>query len=266
PTGGRAAARPVRAAAPGAGTGASRAAPSLPRNDPTLARPPQRRRLAEAVALGLELLDDRLDGDDVPLELQLGLLEPGRDADQLRQMQDRHLEVLAGRLLQLRLPRVEREMAERARRHHRVGASLHGLLDRLDQLAERGLLARLDDREAAALDLGRVVDRLAAAGLDDRLERPGTVRILEPEHLRRPQDLAPVERCDLQALQSLVRDLLELLVPRAFRDQPEEVLDLDGARVPRHADRFEVAVDALAQPLVELQLPVRLPQVERADV
>ena len=95
-------------------------------------------------------------------------VEPGRDADQLREVQDRHLEVLAGRRLELRLPGVEREVAERARRHHRVGAGLDRLLDRLDQLAERRLLARLDDREAAALDLGRVVDRLAAAGLDDR--------------------------------------------------------------------------------------------------
>src|SRR5262249_1849827 len=244
PTGGRAAARPVRAAAPGAGTGASRAAPSLPRNDPTLARPPQRRRLAEAVALGLELLDDRLDGDDVPLELQLGLLEPGRDADQLRQMQDRHLEVLAGRLLQLRLPRVEREVAERARRHDRVGAGLRGLLDRLDQLAERGLLARLDDRETAALDLGRVVDRLAAAGLDDRLERPRPVGVLEAEDLRRPQDLATVEGRDLEALQALVGDLPQQLVALALGDQPEQVLDLDRPLVWRRADRLQVLADA----------------------
>jgi hypothetical protein len=100
-------------------------------------------------------------------------VEPGGDADQLREVQDRHLEVLAGLLLQLRLPGVEREVAERARRHDRVGAGLLRLLDRLDQLAERRLLARLDDREAAALDLRGVVDRLAAARLDDPLERRG---------------------------------------------------------------------------------------------
>ena len=115
---------------------------------------------------------------------------------------------LPGRGLELLLPRVEREVAERARRDHRVGAGLHRLLDRLDQLAERRLLARLDDREAAALDLRRVVDRLAAAGRDDRLERPRPVRILEAEDLRRAQDLAAVERRDLQPLQALVRDLL----------------------------------------------------------
>ena len=103
-------------------------------------------------------------------------------------------------VFELRLPRVEREVAERARRHHRVGAGLHRLLDRLDQLAERGLLARLDDREAAALDLRRVVDRLAAARLDDPLERRRAVGILEAQDLRRAQDLAAVERRDLEAL------------------------------------------------------------------
>ena len=62
-------------------------------------------------------------------------------------------------------------MAERAGRHHRVGPRLDRLLDRLDQLAERRLLARLDDREPAALDLRGIVDRLAAARFDDALER-----------------------------------------------------------------------------------------------
>src|SRR5207247_11466810 len=128
------------------------------------------------------------------------LPEPRGDTHQLREVQDRHREVLAGRLLQLRLPRVEREMAEGAGRDERVRTGLLRLFDRLDQLAERGLLARLDDRKAAALDLGRIVDRLAAAGLDDPLQRPRSVGILEAEKLRRPQDLAAVARRDLQAL------------------------------------------------------------------
>src|SRR5436309_4420602 len=93
-----------------------------------------------------ELLDHRRHRDHVPLEPQLRLLEPGGDADELREVEDRHPEVLAGRGLELRLPRVEREVAERTRRDDRVRAGLRGLLDRLDQLAERGLLAGLDDR------------------------------------------------------------------------------------------------------------------------
>jgi hypothetical protein len=117
----------------------------------------------------------------VPLELQLRVGEAGGDADQLREVQDRHPEVAARLLPELRLPRIEREVAERAGRHDRVGACLGRLLDRLDQLAERGVLARLDDRKAAALDLRRVVDRLAAAGLDDPLQRLGPVGIVEAE-------------------------------------------------------------------------------------
>src|SRR5687768_15863214 len=160
----------------------------------------------------VEFLEHRVDRDDVALELQLRVGQAGGDADQLREVQDRHLEVSARLLLQLRLPRVQREMTERARRHHRVGAGLLRLLDRLDQLLERGLLAGLDDREAAALDLRGVVDRLAAAGLDDPLERGRLVGILETEQLRGPQDLAAVERRHLQALQALVGGLLQQVV------------------------------------------------------
>src|SRR5207248_6892546 len=128
---------------------------------------------------------------------------------------------------ELLLPRVEGEVAERARRHHHVGPRLHRLLDGLDQLAHRRLLARQDDREAAALDLRRVVDRLATARLDDALERPRAIGILEAEDLRRAQDLAAVERRDLQALQALVRSRLQQLVALAFRDLPQQVADVD---------------------------------------
>src|SRR5918992_1186479 len=152
---------------------------------------------------------------------------------------------LALRGLELLLPGVEREVAERARCHHGVRAGLDRLLDRLDELAERGLLPRLDDREAAAFDLGGIVDRLAAAGLDDGLERPRPVGILEAEELRGAEDLAAVERRDLEAAQSLVRGDLQLLVPLALGDQPEQVLDLAPAAVGRNPDRLEVRVHAL---------------------
>src|SRR5207302_11357046 len=117
---------------------------------------------------------------------------------------------------------VEREVAERARCDHHVGAGLDRLLDRLDDLTERRLLARRDDREAAALDLRRVVARLASAGLDDPLERPGAVRILEAHDLRGTQDLTAVEGCDLEHFQSTIRDLLQPLVAVFLVDLPEE--------------------------------------------
>src|SRR5205085_372694 len=107
---------------------------------------------------------------------------------------------------------------------------------RLDQLAHRGLLARLDDREAATLDLGRIVDRLAAARLDDPLERPGAIGILEAEDFRGPQDLAAVERRHLQPLQALVRGGLQQLVAWAFGDLPQKMSHLDVPAVLRHPD------------------------------
>ena len=60
-----------------------------------------------ARCLQRELLEHRLHRDDMPLEAELRVREARRDADQLREVQDRHLEVLPGLLLELRLPRVE---------------------------------------------------------------------------------------------------------------------------------------------------------------
>jgi len=56
-----------------------------------------------------------------------------------------------------------------------------------------------------------------------------------------------------------VGDLLQR-PERLARDQPEEVLHLDGAAVAGHSDLLEVVVDALPQVVVDLQLVVRLPQ------
>ena len=47
----------------------------------------------DALPLALELLEHGSDRDDVALELQLRLRQAGGDADQLRQVQDRHPEV-----------------------------------------------------------------------------------------------------------------------------------------------------------------------------
>ena len=69
-----------------------RGAPSAPRPDRRLQR---------------ELLEHRLHRDDMPLEAELRVRQAGCDADQLREVKDRHLEVLPGLLLELRLPRVE---------------------------------------------------------------------------------------------------------------------------------------------------------------
>src|SRR5436190_17009975 len=198
------------------------------------------------------------------LELQLGRRDARGHADELGEMEDWHLERSSGRRLQLRLPGVERKVAQRARRDHRVRPGFYRLLDRLDELAERHVLAGGDDREPAALDLRRVVDRLAPAGSDDRLQRGGSVGILEAQELRGPEDLAAVERGDLQPLQPLVRDLLQPLITVALGDQPEKMLDLDGAAVPGYADRLQVFVDPLEQAFVVAELPVRLPEVERA--
>src|SRR5439155_25192633 len=74
-----------------------------------------------------EFLYDGLYGHDVPLESELRVREPGGDADELREVEDRQPELATGRRLELLLPRVQRQVAERAWRHHRVRAGLHRL-------------------------------------------------------------------------------------------------------------------------------------------
>src|SRR5581483_1480062 len=224
--------RRVPAAAAARRARARAAAASPPRPGPTPA----------ARSLGLQPLERRSRIDDVTLELQLRVLEAGRDADELREMEHGEPERPPRRRLELLLPCVEREMAERARRHHHVRTRLERLLDWLDELAHRRVLSCLDDREPATLDLRRIVDRLAAACLDDPLERPRPIRVLEAHDLRRPQDLAAVEGRDLQALQPFVRRDLELLVALALRDLPQQVADVDRAAVRRHADRLQIAI------------------------
>ena len=63
-----------------------------------------------------------------------------------------------------------------------------------------------------------------------------------------------------------MRRFLQQLVAVAGRHEPEEVLDVDRAAVRGRAHRDEILVDPLQQRLVALQLEVRLPEVERADV
>src|SRR5690348_12383175 len=238
-----------------------------PRRSPPLCCPFRSRPGANlAPRSDFQPLERRPRVDDVALELELGLFQPGGDAHELGEVEDRQLEGASGGGLELLLPRVERQMAEGAGSHHHVRAGLERLLDGLDELAHRRLLARLDDREPAALDLRGVVDRLAAARLDDALERPRAVGILEAHDLRRAQDLAAVERRHLQALQPLVRRDLEQLVAVALRDLPQQVANVDLAAVRGNADGGEIPVHALAQRVVALEHEVRLTEVERAHV
>src|SRR3954462_12686954 len=178
--------------------------------------------------VGVDLVSRRVGLDEVPLELELVVGEPCGGPDELGEVEDRHAQLHGGLPGGLALPGVEREVAERARRHHRVRPRLLGLRQRLDQLAQRHLLAGEDDREPAALDLRRVVHRLGSARFDDALERLRPVGVLEAEQARGAQDLAAVERRDLDAAKRLVGDLLEPLVALALRDLPQQVAHVDA--------------------------------------
>ena len=105
-----------------------------------------------------------------------------------------------------------------------------------------------------------------ATRLDDPLERPRAIGILEAHDLRRAQDLAAVERRDLQALEATVRGRLQQLVALALGDLPQQVADVDILLYARNADGDEILVHARAELVVAVEHEVRLAQVERADV
>src|SRR4051794_8711350 len=66
-------------------------------------------------------VDDRGGLDDVALHPELLGLEPEGEAEELRQVEDRHVELTADGALGERLLQVEVEVAQRARRHEAVG-------------------------------------------------------------------------------------------------------------------------------------------------
>ena len=63
-----------------------------------------------------------------------------------------------------------------------------------------------------------------------------------------------------------MRRLLQQLVTLALGDLPQQMPHLDVAAVRRDPDALEVGADAVSQVLVVLQLPVGLPEIQRADI
>ena len=152
-------------------------------------------------------------------------LEAERQADQLRQVEDREPEVAADHLRRLRLLKVEVQVAERARRHQAVGAGVDRVADVRAGLGQRRLPVHRDHREAAALARAVVVDDLAADGVDHLLEVEvalGVVVVAQPR--LRPQDVAAVERADAEPGERPLHLLAQGLEADVLDQEPEEVL------------------------------------------
>ena len=104
-------------------------------------------------------------------------LEPQGEAEQLRQVQDRHVQRAADDAGGARLLQVEVEVAQRARGDEAVGLGVHRVTEVTAGLLERVLLVHRDDREPAALVLAGVVDDGAAERVDQQLQ-VGVARVL----------------------------------------------------------------------------------------
>ena len=132
---------------------------------------------------------------DVAAEAELLGGEPEREADELGEVQDRHLQLAADDGLGQRLLEVEVQMAERAGRHDAVGVGVDRVAEVATGLAQRRGLVHRDDREAAALVRAGVVDHRAAERVDHLLEVAlARMLVVDPQALGGPHDVAAVER------------------------------------------------------------------------
>ena len=101
-----------------------------------------------------------------------------------------------------RLLQIEVQVAQRARRDEAVGLGVDRVADVAAGLLERGLLVHRDDREAAALVLAGVLDHRAAERLDEHVQvAVARVLVVDAQPVGRADDVAAVERADLQVLQ-----------------------------------------------------------------
>ena len=96
-------------------------------------------------------------------------VEAERQADELGQVQHRHLQLAPDDGFRDRLLEVEVEVAQRARRDDAVGLRVDRVAEVASGLLQRGRLVHRDDREAAALVRAGVVDHGAAERVDHPL-------------------------------------------------------------------------------------------------
>ena len=160
------------------------------------------------------------------LEAQLLGLEAEGEADELGQVQDRHVELAAHRALGQRLLEVEVEVAQRARRHQAVGVGVDGVAEVAPGLLERGVLVHRDDGKAAALVRAGVLDDRAAERLDD-LRQVGVARAfdgVDAQAVDGAHDVAAVERADLEVGQGAPDPRAQLVEADLLDQQPQEVL------------------------------------------
>jgi hypothetical protein len=179
-----------------------------------LARVASVRRPLQRATTDVDQSITRLRLDDVTSEAELLRRQPEREADELGEVEHRHAELATDDAGGERLLQVEVQMAERARRDDAVGVGVDRVAEVAAGLLQRGGLVHRDDREATALVRARVVDHGAAERLDQLLE-VGVARVLfvDPDAVVGADDVAAVERADLEVRQRALDQLAQLLSP-----------------------------------------------------
>src|SRR5947207_5637770 len=207
-------------------------------------------RLAPALRRGADdrgrPVDHRGGPYHVAAHAELLRLEAECQADELGEVQDRHVEVAADDFLGQRLLQVEVQVAERAGGHEAVRLGVHRVAEVAAGLLERGLLVHRDDREAAALAHARIVDHGAAECLDQEVQVVvAGMLCVDAQPVARAHDVAAVEGADAQVGERPRHARAQLVEPDLLDEQPQEVLVGQALLVAEALGR-ERAVDVLA--------------------
>src|SRR4051794_1448841 len=203
--------------------------------------------------------------DDVPVDAKLLRREPKRQPHKLRQMQHRHIELLAHVLLDLALEAVKHGMAEGTRCHHRLRAGAFCRLDVLTGELDGNPLVMGGGMESAALGTSAVVDGLAAQQLREPLQCDVVARIDKTITLRRTRDVAAVKGGHGKSVERLDDELAQPIEPDIFIKNPEKMADA-GSPAVAQALGGQARIDRLAQTGLFQEGRVRIEQVERAGV
>src|SRR4029079_14996040 len=105
--------------------------------------------------------------NDMPVEIELFRRQTECEADQLRQMQDRNIKLLAQVARDLTLESIEHRVAERAGGHHRLRAPCFGGQDGLAWELDRDFFIMRSGVEAAAFRSPAVIDGPAAQNFSE---------------------------------------------------------------------------------------------------
>src|SRR6185437_12991958 len=181
-------------------------------------------------------------GHHVPIDVEFFRCETQRQPDKLRQVQDRHVQVLFQILLDFTLEAVEYGMAKRAGRDHGLRAAGFRRQNVLPGELDRDLLIVCGGMKAAAFSPPAVFDRPATETFREPFQCDIVAGVDEAISRRWPRDVASVECRYGKVGQWIDHHLAQPRHSDVFVQHPQEMADAGFAAIAQSLSR-QAAVD-----------------------